>query len=153
MANDRIVKYAGFSRVVNEKQEVSFNFHVSNNVKYAVWAALPETELGNGKSVTFYWFKMPANTSKLDAIKTLLGFKVVTNDDRATAFLNGILTKATPKVRVPKVKTPKAAKQPKAKAEKVVVTAKDTPKPTLHGIEKIRAAAEAFKNKKASKVA
>lgn len=142
MVKVRTVNYAGFSRVVNEKGEVSYNFHTSNNTKYAVWAELP-TQEGPGYQVTFHWFKVPAATEKLAAVKLLLTFDAVKADKGAVDMLNGVLVKAQPKAKVTK---PKKAKVAKAK---VTVTVKDTPKVTANGIDKIREAAAAFAAKQA----
>lgn len=73
MAKEPVLKYAGVSVVTNEKGETTAHFHKSNQTKYAVWSNLPENERGPGHRVTFYWFKLPANTTKLGAIKFLLG--------------------------------------------------------------------------------
>ena len=115
MKTERVVKYAGFSRVSNEKGERSVNFHTSNNTKYAVWSKLPETVDGPGHSVSFTWFKLPANTTKLDAVRFLLNGARLVLDDETKAFLEGLLVKAEPK--------PKKEKKAKvAKAKKVKVT-------------------------------
>jgi len=141
MTKVRTVNYAGFSRAVNEKGEVSYGFHTSNNTKYAVWANLPATE-GRGYQVAFHWFKVPAGTEKLAAVKLLLTFDAVTSDEAAVTMLNGVLTKAEPKVKV--------AKPKKAKAAKVTVTVKEKPQATVQGIDKIREAAKAFAAKKSA---
>ena len=107
--NERVVKYAGVSTVSDEKGVVTYNFHTSNNVKYAVWAKLPELVLGTGKSVTFTWFKMPVNTTKMEAVKHLLeGNHWVPNEEMKT-MLAALLAKSAPKA--PKERKPKAKKQ------------------------------------------
>lgn len=145
MVKVRTVNYAGFSRAVNEKGEVTHNFHTSNNTKYAVWANLP-TEEGHGYQVTFNWFKVPAGTEKLAAVRILLDKDVVKADAGAVEMLNGLLTKAEPKQKAPKV-----AKVKQPKAPKVTVTVKAKPEATVKGINAIRQAAEALAAKRAAK--
>ena len=154
--NERVVKYAGVSVVSDEKGVVTHNFHTSNNVKYAVWAKLPEHVLGTGKSVTFTWFKMPANTTKTDAVKHLLeGNHWVPNEEIKT-MLAALLAKSAPKA--PK---PKKAKKVKKQKVTVVVTEKklsdeDAAKVKAANLARIREAAakrkEAEKDQEPQKV-
>jgi hypothetical protein len=116
---DRVVGYAGVSVVSDEDGKVTHNFHTSCNKKYAVWAMLPETVLATGKSVTFFWFKMPANTTKTAAVRTLLEGKFWGPTADIKNMLQAILDKS-----LPKPKKEKAVKQPKAKKAKVTVTVK-----------------------------
>ena len=114
--NERVVKYAGFSRVSNEKGERSVHFHTSNNSKYAVWSMLPETISGPGHQVSFTWFKLPADTTKIEAVRFLLNKENLHLDKETKAFLESLLVKAEPKPK--KERKPKA---PKAKKQKVTV--------------------------------
>ncbi len=131
---DRVVGYAGVSVVVNEDGSVTRNFHTSNNKKYAVWAMLPETVLGAGKSVAFTWFKLPADTTKTGAIQTLLG---LTPDVEVKNMLTAVLEKSAPKPKKEKV-----AKAPKAKKAKVTVEVKDKKPVNPDVVAKIKALAE-----------
>jgi hypothetical protein len=132
---ERVVGYAGVSVVSDEDGKVSHNFHTSNNKKYAVWAMLPEAELGTGKSVTFYWFKMPADTSKTAAVRTLLEGKFWSPSIDIRNMLTAVLEKS-----MPKPKKEKVVKQPKAK--KVTVEVQDKKPVNADVVAKIKALAE-----------
>jgi len=118
---ERIVKYIGFSKISDEKGNHTIHLHTSNNSRYSVWSDLPDEVQGPGCAVTFFWFKLPANTNKRAAVKFLLDKENLSIDNKTRNFLEDELAKLAPKVPQKRGRKPGSGK--KTKEVKVTVEA------------------------------
>ena len=129
-----IIRFAAYSKAVDEKGVHTFHFHTSNHEKYSVWAHMPDDASEAGSTMAFHWFRLPDAMEKLDAVRYLIKLPVVAAQPDIVAMLTDILNRKT------------------TKKEKVTVIVKDpVNKPSKVGIDKMKEAAKDLASKRASK--